>query len=67
MKITEITYFYFECKKCNERWVSTFHYCPHCKTKEKFRILSAEEAQEQMIQNIIADKIHYVMLMEEEG
>jgi hypothetical protein len=65
MKNIEITYFFFECKKCSERWVSTFHYCPRCKTKEKFRILSEAEAQEQMIQNMIADKIHYVMLMEE--
>ena len=60
-----ITYFYFECKKCNERWASTMVYCPNCKAQEKFRILSLEEAEEQHIQNMIAERIHYMMLMGE--
>jgi len=59
----KITFFYFECKKCKERWASTFVYCPKCKTKEKFRILSLEEAEEQHIQNMISERIHYMMLM----
>jgi len=58
----EISYFYFECEKCGERWASTMCYCPKCKGVSKYRILSMEEAQEEMIQNIIKDRIHYVML-----
>ena len=60
--VYDISYFYFECKKCKERWVSTMCYCPKCKGVYEFRILSIEEAQDEMIQNIIKDRIHYVML-----
>jgi phage FluMu protein Com len=64
---SKMSYFYFECKECRERWFSTMCYCPRCKGVFEFRILSIEEAQEQMIQNIQNNIIrdHYVMLMED--
>ena len=65
--IPTISYFYFECKRCGERWFSTFCQCPRCKRVRKFRILSEEEAHDQLMQNFLADKIHYVMLIEEES
>ena len=59
----KISYFYFECKKCRERWTSTMGYYPKCKGEQKFKILSLEDgASEQMIQDIIRDRIHYIML-----
>ena len=65
LKHNDIAYFYFECKKCGERWFSTFNYCPKCKGNEKFKILSSELAEEALMESMIADRIHYVMLMGE--
>jgi hypothetical protein len=60
----KITYYYFECKECKERWFSTFAYCPRCHRVHRFKILSHEEAQGALIQNMIEDQIHFVMLNE---
>lgn len=58
-----IVYFYFECKRCGERWCGTFCQCPHCRRVRKFRILDGIEAEEQYIQTMIKDRIHFVMLV----
>lgn len=60
-----IVFFYFECKRCRERWCSTICQCPRCKRVRKFRILDSQEFEDQMIKNMIADRIHYVMLVGE--
>lgn len=59
------TFFFFECKRCNTRWISTFCYCPYCMRVQKFRILDAHEYEEKAILDLIASKFHYVKLMGE--
>lgn len=61
-----IVFFYFECKRCKHRWCSTICQCPHCKRVRKFRILDTQEfEEEQMVRDMISDRIHYVMLVGE--
>ena len=64
-----ISFFYFECKFCKERWFSTFCYCPRCKRVRKFKILSEEELNAHLMENFLssfANQIHYVLMREEE-
>ena len=48
-----ILYFVFECKVCNETWVSSFCICPRCKKINKYRLLSNEQARQLMMENEI--------------
>lgn len=59
--IPVITFFYFECKKCRERWFSTFGFCPSCQ-KVNFKILSDEEANTHFMEQMFSDQIHYIFL-----
>ena len=59
----DIVFFYFECKRCGERWFSTFCQCPGCKRVRKFRILDIDLYREQLaINELFSDRIHYVFL-----
>jgi Zn finger protein HypA/HybF involved in hydrogenase expression len=62
--IPVITFFYFECKECRERWFSTFGFCPRCK-KIKFKILDDEEAHAHFMEQMFSEQIHYVFLNRE--
>jgi len=61
-KITSVTYFYFECKKCRERWFSTFGICPSCKRVVKFKILDDEQAHAHFMEQMFSEQLHYVFL-----
>ena len=60
-----ISYFYFECKVCGERWFSTFCQCPRCKNVNKYKILSEEEANNYFMEQMM-ENIHYVFLVGED-
>ena len=58
-------FFFFECKNCRTRWISTMCYCPHCKGVYKFKILDSQEYEDQVFIQMLADKFHYAMLLGE--
>lgn len=50
-------FYWFECKICRERWMSSFCFCPRCNRVNKFKILSGEAAIQQMRENAVMDDL----------
>jgi hypothetical protein len=59
---SNISWFYFECKTCGERWFSTCCECPRCKKIRKFKVLSEETIEEYFFTMDMMENIHFVFL-----
>jgi hypothetical protein len=54
--------FWFECKICHERWMSAFCYCPKCNKVNKFKILSGEQAYNEMQSNAYMNELYMLAI-----
>jgi len=54
--------FWFECKVCHERWMSSFCFCPKCNRVNKFKILSGEQAIKEMQYQTEIDELYQLAI-----
>lgn len=54
--------YWFECKVCRERWMSAFCYCPKCHRVNKYKILSGEQAFQEMKANAYMDECYQLAI-----
>ena len=54
--------FWFECKVCHERWMSSFCFCPKCNRVNKFKILSGEQAIKEMQYQTEMDELYQLAI-----